>query len=106
MSDYYRDEPAGPLFAPHVATSATSRAAAASLEPSAMSDAHRLILDLLRNRPAGLTDEEMQRTLAMNPSTQRPRRVELVRRGLVVEDGTRPTASGRKASVWKVKPSA
>ena len=106
MSDYFPDTPPGPLFAPSVARSATSRAAAALINHAAMSDAHRRILELLRATPAGLTDEEMQRRLDMNPSTQRPRRVELVRHGLVVEDGTRKAASGRAASVWKIKPSA
>ena len=61
----------------------------------------RRVLELLTATPEGLTDEEMQRLLEMNPSTQRPRRIELARRGLVVECGTRRTASGRMATVWK-----
>jgi DNA-binding IclR family transcriptional regulator len=60
------------------------------------------VLELLRATPEGLTDEEVQRRLDMNPSTQRPRRIELARRGLVVEAGTRRTASGRMATVWRV----
>jgi hypothetical protein len=59
------------------------------------------VLDLLKATPDGLTDEEQQRLLEMNPSTQRPRRIELARRGLVVTCGTRRTASGRNADVWK-----
>lgn len=49
----------------------------------------------------GLTDEQIQDLLALNPSTERPRRVELVERG-VVEDSERrrPTRSGRSAVVW------
>jgi hypothetical protein len=43
----------------------------------------------------------MQLALGMNPSTQRPRRIELERRGLVVKDGTRKTSSGRMAVVWR-----
>jgi DNA-binding IclR family transcriptional regulator len=61
----------------------------------------RKVLELLRATPEGLTDEEVQRRLDMNPSTQRPRRIELARRGLVVEAGTRRTASGRMATVWR-----
>ena len=45
---------------------------------------------------AGMTDEQIQAATGMNPSTQRPRRVELVERGLIVDSGRkRPTASGR-----------
>jgi transcription initiation factor IIE alpha subunit len=62
----------------------------------------RRVLELLKATPDGLTDEEMQLRLEMNPSTQRPRRIELARRGLVVEAGTRRTASGRMATVWRV----
>lgn len=51
--------------------------------------------------PEGLTDEEMQNTLNLNPSTQRPRRGELVALNKVKDSGrTRETASGRKAIVW------
>lgn len=50
----------------------------------------------------GATDEEMQAALDMNPSTQRPRRGELVEAGLVMDSGiTRPTKSGRQATVWR-----
>jgi DNA-binding IclR family transcriptional regulator len=62
----------------------------------------RKVLELLRATPEGLTDEEVQRRLDMNPSTQRPRRIELARRGLVVEAGTRKTVSGRMATVWRL----
>lgn len=48
------------------------------------------------------TDEEMQHYMNLNPSTQRPRRIELVRAGLVYDSGqTRPTRSGRSAVVWR-----
>jgi transcription initiation factor IIE alpha subunit len=62
----------------------------------------RRVLELLQATPEGLTDEEMQTRLEMNPSTQRPRRIELARRGMVVEAGTRRTSSGRMAVVWRV----
>jgi hypothetical protein len=93
-----------PLFtqrAPSVNGSITSAKAADSLGPATLNALQRQVLELLAATPDGLTDEEMQRRLDMNPSTQRPRRIELARRGLVVECGTRKTASGRMAVVWK-----
>ena len=94
-----------PLFAaraPAVNGSATSAAAADALTPATLNALQRRVLELLQATPDGLTDEEMARRLGMNPSTQRPRRIELARRGLVVTCGTRRTASGRNADVWRV----
>jgi hypothetical protein len=94
----------GPLFtqrAPAARGSITSAQAADSLGPATLNAMQRRVLELLQATPEGLTDEEMQRRLGMNPSTQRPRRIELARRGMVVEAGTRKTASGRNASVWR-----
>ena len=94
----------GPLFAtraPSVRGSITSAAAADSLGGVTLNRLHRLVLEYLRDHgPA--TDEEIAAGLAMNPSTARPRRIELARRGLVVKCGTRRTASGRNADVWRV----
>jgi hypothetical protein len=54
--------------------------------------------------PAGATDEDIQLYLQMNPSTERPRRIELQQMGLVVDSGERAkTKSGRNAIVWKVQ---
>jgi transcription initiation factor IIE alpha subunit len=103
MSDYYTEAPL-PLFtqrAPSVNGSITSAQAADSLGPATLNALQRRVLELLQATPDGLTDEEMQKRLGMNPSTQRPRRIELARRGMVVEAGTRKTASGRNASVWR-----
>lgn len=89
------------LQPPSVRASATSAKAADSIRGAATALRQR-VLDLLRGMGAvGFTDEEMQVVLAMNPSTQRPRRGELVALGLVVDSGrTRPTRSGRQATVW------
>jgi hypothetical protein len=105
MSDYYSERvDYGPLFstpAPSVRGSATSAAAADSLGGATLNRLHRLVLEYLREHgPA--TDEEIAAGLSMNPSTARPRRIELVRRGMVVEAGVRKTASKRNASVWQV----
>jgi hypothetical protein len=105
MSDYYSERvDYGPLFAtraPSVNGSITSAAAADSLGGATLNRLHRLVLEYLRDYgPA--TDEEIAAGLAMNPSTARPRRIELVRRGMVVEAGVRKTAAKRNASVWRV----
>jgi hypothetical protein len=51
--------------------------------------------------PEGATDDEMQIGLRMNPSTQRPRRVELVQKGFIMDsERRRPTRTGRRAVVW------
>jgi transcription initiation factor IIE alpha subunit len=104
MNHYGIEDSAGPLFAmaPAVNGSATSAKAADSLTPVALNAMQRRVLELLAVWPQGLTDEEMQQRLGMNPSTQRPRRIELMRRGLVAEAGTRRTTSGRMAVVWRV----
>jgi hypothetical protein len=49
----------------------------------------------------GLTDEEQQNLLKMNPSTQRPRRRELQKAGRIRDSRRkRKTASGARAIVW------
>ena len=104
MNHYGIDTCPGPLFAqraPSVNGSVTSAKAADSLDATTLNRLHRQVLAFLEARPDGATDEEMQAGLGMNPSTQRPRRIELARRGLIVESGTRKTASGRMAVVWK-----
>lgn len=104
MSDYYAETCPGPLFAqraPSVHGSVTSAKAADSLGPATLNAMQLRVLRFLQTCLGGATDEEMQLALGMNPSTQRPRRIELARRGLVVEAGTRKTASGRMACVWQ-----
>ena len=81
--------------------SRTSIAAAEQIEPRSET-LRRAVLDYLRQcGENGATDEQMQESLAMNPSTQRPRRIELVELGLVRDSGrTGLTRSGRKAVLW------
>lgn len=90
-----------PHAAPFVPWSATSEAAARAIEPRAET-LRRLVLDALREAgERGMTDQEIQRRLDMDPSTERPRRGELVRDGLVRDSGQqRKTLSGRMATVW------
>jgi len=102
MNHYDIDNTPLPLFAaraPSVNGSATSAAAADSLGPATLNAMQRRVYEFICRRPS--TDEEIADELAMNPSTVRPRRGELARRGLIVESGTRRTSSGRMATIWK-----
>ena len=59
------------------------------------------VLNAIREH-GGLTDEEIQRVLSMPSSTQRPRRVELVSMGFIIDSGmTRQTRARRSAVVWR-----
>ena len=85
---------------PYQRHSVTSKEAALEMLPTA-GTLRRQVYDYLRSRPGGLTDEEIQDQMDMPPSTERPRRVELVAAGLVKDSGrVRKTRSGRKAVVW------
>lgn len=92
---------------PHFqAHSETSRQAAISKYYATSTERSR-VLRCLRDHPDGLTDEELQDVLNMNPSTQRPRRIELcdMEPALVKDSGrTRKTRSGRNAVVWVARP--
>ena len=82
----------------------TSRAAAESVSEVKGWMRRRVWKALNRRGDRGATDEELQRALRMNPSTERPRRVELVESELVIDSGRRrPTRSGRMAVVWTVR---
>ena len=91
--------------APFQPASETSREAAKAIEGSGASLRAQLLAFLRLEASQGWdgwTDEELQRVLPMNPSTERPRRIELVRLGLVEDSGEkRRTASGRLATVWR-----
>jgi predicted ArsR family transcriptional regulator len=86
---------------PYQAHSATSKEAAKSMAGKA-STIRSKVHELLKSE--SLTDEEIAIRLNLSGSTARPRRIELVQAGLVVQTGTRKTASGRSAAVWSVKP--
>ena len=89
---------------PAQAHSETSKAAAEAIAPH-VNQLQLRILELLRDTgPA--TDEDIQANLQMNPSTERPRRIEFVNKGLVAPVGEHKTRSGRKASLWGLVPGA
>ncbi len=89
--------------APSQRHSPTSGAAAIEIGP-ALNDLQIRLLAFLRERgEEGATDEEGSDALGWNPSTYRPRRVELVAKGLVRDQGKqRKCRSGRNAVVWGV----
>ena len=60
------------------------------------------VLEALRE--GAKTDEEICRTTGLRGSSVRPRRLELLRDGVIEDSGqVRPTRSGREAIVWRVK---
>ncbi len=88
------------MRAPYQKHSETSREAASKIEGDAPT-CRGIVLRVLRAHRA-LTDEEIQTISSLPPSTQRPRRIELVRLGLVRDSGKIAlTRSGRKAVLWE-----
>jgi hypothetical protein len=86
---------------PYINGSATSKQAAVDISSARDTLRKRVHQYLVDNGPS--TDEEIQLGLKMNPSTQRPRRVELVTAGAVRDSVIRRrTQSGRFATVWEV----
>ena len=84
---------------PYQAHSETSFDAAISMSGKTK-NLRELVFNALISKPQ--TDEELSIALDLAPNTCRPRRVELVRAGRIIEVGKRPTASGRSAAVWAV----
>lgn len=89
--------------APYQKHSPTSKAAAADILPRA-GTLRRAVYDFIVSRHhAGATDEEIQNVLGLEGSTERPRRIELQRGGLIEQRVTWPTRrvkSGKQAAVW------
>lgn len=88
-------------YTPSQPHSPTSIGAAAAIRPEARNLKARVYECVAKAGVHGMTDQEMQRSLSMDPSTQRPRRIDLVHEGKVLDSGKRrDTSSGRKAVVW------
>lgn len=93
----FDDEPE----APYQHHSETSRETAERIEPDLATLRGKVLAHIRDCGSTGSTDDECQVALRMNPSTQRPRRVELSNAGWVSRtQATRPTRSGRNAHVW------
>lgn len=79
----------------------TSVAAAEAIAPATGTQRELVFSTIFTSGRNGMTDEEVQQALGMNPSSQRPRRGELVDAGLVVDSGVRrDTQAGLEAIVW------
>lgn len=86
---------------PYQQHSETSFIAAKTFEPKAPTARGRVLEYIKHSGDQGATDEEIQVALQMNPSTQRPRRIELVESEAVRDSGIRrETSGGRMAVVW------
>ena len=87
--------------APYAAGSETSKAAASEISPY-LGRLQACVFDFIASRgPLGATDQEVQEALRIDSSTQRPRRCELAKKGLIRQAGIeRETKSGRRAQVW------
>jgi hypothetical protein len=84
-----------------VCESETSVAAAREIAGTAATLRRQVLRFLVAMGTDGATDDEIQRNLGMQGSTERPRRIELVESGHVEDLGERRlTGSGRKAVVW------
>lgn len=111
MGSSYQENPQQSLFGndpervtKYQAHSETSTQAAHQIENAASTLRGKVYREILSTGEYGITDEGLQTRLAMNPSTERPRRVELVERGLVFDSGNkRKTISGRAAVVWRAR---
>lgn len=90
--------------APAQRDSATSRAAARQIAHE-LPRLQKLVYDAIRAAgERGLTDEQGIMYTSLSPSTYRPRRIELVTKGSVIDSGkTQLTRSKRKATVWVAK---
>ncbi len=87
------------LHIPYQGHSTTSERAAQQIAGGAGS--WRLEVLILLQGFGPLSDEQIQKALNMNPSTERPRRIELVKLGLVRDSGLQgKTRSGRACTLW------
>lgn len=94
---YFGDTP----FVPYQPHSETSREAAQAISKH-IGPMHERVLSYLRRHPEGATDNALCEALDLKGSTLRPRRIELVEAGLVVDSGRyhRDDDSKRKSTVW------
>lgn len=94
-------EQQGPPFQRH---SPTSREAACKIRGVTAAQRAAVYAFIHDQGARGATDLEIADALQLSGSSARPRRIELVTSGVVIDSGTtRKTASGRNAVVWRVK---
>lgn len=89
--------------APSIRGSATSEEAAGRIAPKAPTYRERVFDFIKRYGP--VSDEQIAENLRLDPSTARPRRVELVQEGRVCAYlGFGTTKSGARCNLWIVAP--
>ena len=89
------------LEAPSIRGSETSEAAAQAIKPS-VTQLQQEVFDAIQFF-GGATDDQVQEFTGLAGSTQRPRRIELVRMGKIKDSGLcAKTRSGRAATIWVV----
>jgi hypothetical protein len=91
---------------PYVASSDTSRQAAEEIVPH-VGNLREKVYECIAAHPTqwgstGVTDEQIAEFTGLNPSTCRPRRLELLREGRIRQVGEGRTASGRRAALWGI----
>jgi hypothetical protein len=87
--------------APSQAHSTTSQEAATSILIHSKSIRAKVWKYLVNKDTTGATDQQIQIDLRLDPSTERPRRRELVLQGFVKDSGfTKKTRSGHNATIW------
>lgn len=92
----------GDDYVPYVKSSETSKASADTMG-GVKSIRARIFEYFALEGELGATDDEVQRLLDIDPSTQRPRRIELARDRLIEDSGfRRQTRAGRAAVVWRI----
>lgn len=89
-------------FAPYVRHSATSNAAAGAIKPSKVDRDRASLMIALALFRDGLTDDGLQAFTCLPGDSERPRRISLLRDGLIYDTGRKErTRSGKLAVVWK-----
>jgi len=85
-----------------VSTQTTRQEAERSIKPSAAAYREQVYRCIEWNGP--ICDEAIAELTGLNPSTARPRRIELAKAGRIEPAGATHTKSGRRAVAWRVVP--
>jgi hypothetical protein len=103
MVPEYNQPPPTALFSvPYQRHSETSQAAAEAIKPE-QANLRERVYEAIAASPCGLTDEQIAERTGLNPSTARPRRIELWKAGRVNGLGQERTRSGRWATLWRAQ---
>ena len=89
--------------APYQRHSSTSKAAAKALKPGKVEEDRQLLLLALRTFSGGLSDDGLQAYTGLPGDSERPRRISLLKDGLICDSGKKErTRSGKLAVVWRL----